>query len=478
MSLVTLTQVISLNREGEGIEAVNPLEQPVAEASDGPPIDRFSRRHDRPARCRSDLGRARPELALNDAVLSAAVTSRPRRRGRVRPSADRRPSVSSRAEAAAVVDRDETETVAGNWVTRLVITGAIVAAAFRGATSHSGPKVEEEGACGTAAIGRPDRPPHVRTAARPSPGRRAWIRPCPAPRTRAVRAARRIVPLSRREVEAWVPDSTTRAEIRSIRPWHSRRDFSMLRARKRELLDEQRSCWAEGRPLEPEELLGRWPTNPDSDPDAASLLLEDYLQRRRRGEETSLVGIRAALSRAEASARRAAGAGNRLPLDGRRERRPGFSLRLPDVGDEVFGFRLCQPLGQGAFGRVFLAEQADLAGRPVVLKVTAIEGDEPQTLAQLLHTNIVPIYSLHEDQRAGLRAVCMPYLGGASLSAVLAKLWTDSPRPVSGKQLVLALEAVEAPKPATFQSKDERTSPNGDSARARHHPANPLGKKT
>ena len=115
------------------------------------------------------------------------------------------------------------------------------------------------------------------------------------------------------------------------------------------------------------------------------------------------------------------------------ERRQGFPLRLPDVGDEVFGFRLRLALGQGAFGRVFLAEQADLAGRPVVLKVTAIEGEEPQTLAQLLHTNIVPIYSLHEDQRAGLRAVCMPYLGGASLSAVLTRLWTDSPRPISGR---------------------------------------------
>ena len=37
----------------------------------------------------------------------------------------------------------------------------------------------------------------------------------------------------------------------------------------------------------------------------------------------------------------------------------------------------------------------------MVLKVSAIEGTEPQTLAQLQHTNIVPIYSVHEDARAG-----------------------------------------------------------------------------
>ena len=34
--------------------------------------------------------------------------------------------------------------------------------------------------------------------------------------------------------------------------------------------------------------------------------------------------------------------------------------------------------------------------------ISAIEGDEPQTLAQLQHTSIVPIYSVHEDQNAGL----------------------------------------------------------------------------
>src|SRR3954452_7379068 len=92
---------------------------------------------------------------------------------------------------------------------------------------------------------------------------------------------------------------------------------------------------------------------------------------------------------------------------------------LPAMSDDIFHFRLRRELGRGAFARVFLAEQADLAGRPVVLKCTTIEGSEPQTLAQLQHTNIVPIYSVHEDRAAGLRAVCMPYFGGASFAQVL-----------------------------------------------------------
>jgi serine/threonine protein kinase/tetratricopeptide (TPR) repeat protein len=234
--------------------------------------------------------------------------------------------------------------------------------------------------------------------------------------------------------------------------------FSSLRVRKRELLSLQRSRWEDGHPAGPRDLLARWPTDPDSDPDAASLLLEDYLQRRRRGEEVSLVEYESRFPEQKPAIERAIAQETILRSIGARSDDIGFSLRLPDVGDEVFGFRLRHPLGQGAFARVFLAEQADLAGRPVVLKVSNLEGDEPQTLAQLLHTNIVPIYSLHDDERSGLRAVCMPYLGGASLSAVLGKLWTDSPQPISGEQFLRALESVAAPKPETVALAKKRAS--------------------
>src|SRR5262249_29588437 len=85
--------------------------------------------------------------------------------------------------------------------------------------------------------------------------------------------------------------------------------------------------------------------------------------------------------------------------------------------------------------------------RPVVLKVSALEGDEAQTLAQLQHTHIVPIHSVHEDARAGLRAVCMPYFGGAALNVVLQRLGEGNGRPARGAELVAALGAVAAPAP-------------------------------
>src|SRR5207237_7786863 len=123
----------------------------------------------------------------------------------------------------------------------------------------------------------------------------------------------------------------------------------------------------------------------------------------------------------------------------------GREPTLPSVGERLFGFHLRAELGRGAFARVFLAEQADLAGRDVVLKVSGMKGDEPQTLAQLQHTHIVPIYSVHEDPRSGLRAVCMPYFGGASLASVLQALALRTSMPRQGKELVAVLSALGTP---------------------------------
>lgn len=90
---------------------------------------------------------------------------------------------------------------------------------------------------------------------------------------------------------------------------------------------------------------------------------------------------------------------------------------FPKVGDRFLGFALKEELGRGAFARVFLAEQLDLADRLVALKVTVRPTREPQRLARLRHTNIVPIYSVHD--RAPLQAVCMPYLGRRTLADLI-----------------------------------------------------------
>ena len=93
---------------------------------------------------------------------------------------------------------------------------------------------------------------------------------------------------------------------------------------------------------------------------------------------------------------------------------------FPAVGEDFLGFLLQQELGRGAFAHVFLARQGELSDRLVVIKVASGHSLEPQHLARLQHTNIVPIYSVH--RRESLTAVCMPYFGARTLADLLESI--------------------------------------------------------
>lgn len=111
---------------------------------------------------------------------------------------------------------------------------------------------------------------------------------------------------------------------------------------------------------------------------------------------------------------------------------------MPKVGDVIGGFKLVGELGRGAFGRVFLANQSDLADRFVAVKITAAITGEPQKLAQLQHTNIVPVYSVHRADP--LQAVVMPYLGSTTLAHLIGHLrTTQGPLPSSGSYILSTL---------------------------------------
>jgi serine/threonine protein kinase/Flp pilus assembly protein TadD len=229
-------------------------------------------------------------------------------------------------------------------------------------------------------------------------------------------------------------------------------DYLDARRRKRQLLEELGGSRQDGGRATPEDVLPRWPASPEGDADVASLLFEDFRKRQEKGEQPSLAEYEKRFPAHRDSLADLVRQQDFFRSVGAISGSAGGALRLPEVGEELFGFRLRRQLGRGAFARVYLAEQADLAGRPVVLKVSAIDGDEPQTLAQLQHTNIVPIYSVHEDAAAGVRAVCMPYFGGASLSAVLQRLQGERQQ-ATGAEFLRALgeaaAAAEANERAT-----------------------------
>jgi serine/threonine protein kinase/tetratricopeptide (TPR) repeat protein len=90
---------------------------------------------------------------------------------------------------------------------------------------------------------------------------------------------------------------------------------------------------------------------------------------------------------------------------------------MPRPGDTFLGFRLIEELGRGSFARVFLANQQALSDREVVLKISLRPTREAERLARLQHTNIVPVYSVHNA--TPVQAICMPYLGRQTIGDLL-----------------------------------------------------------
>jgi serine/threonine protein kinase/predicted Zn-dependent protease len=120
---------------------------------------------------------------------------------------------------------------------------------------------------------------------------------------------------------------------------------------------------------------------------------------------------------------------------------------FPEAGQTIGGFHLVEELGRGAFARVFLAREQQLADRFVALKVTRRASREPQTLARLQHTHIVPVYSHRIDRGTGLHLLCMPYFGRVTLTRILEEVRNlELP---SGASLVEALDRLSGPGEGT-----------------------------
>jgi serine/threonine protein kinase len=115
----------------------------------------------------------------------------------------------------------------------------------------------------------------------------------------------------------------------------------------------------------------------------------------------------------------------------------------PAPGEMLGEFRLLAELGRGAQGRVFLATQPPLGDRPVVLKLGPCAGREHISLARLQHTHIVPLHSVHEFPDRRLRALCLPYFGGATLDRLLRAVQGLPPARRTGQHIRKALSEVQ-----------------------------------
>jgi eukaryotic-like serine/threonine-protein kinase len=118
------------------------------------------------------------------------------------------------------------------------------------------------------------------------------------------------------------------------------------------------------------------------------------------------------------------------------------AIPFPEVGQTIAGFHLVEELGRGSFARVFLAQERQLGDRPVALKVSRTGSREPQTLARLQHTHIVPVHSYRIDPATGLHLLCMPFFGRVTLARLLAESSPGKSR--SGADLTNVLDRIGA----------------------------------
>ncbi len=191
------------------------------------------------------------------------------------------------------------------------------------------------------------------------------------------------------------------------------------------------SAWGRGEPISAEELLA---LNPELGDEAAiRLIYEEVCLRREAGHEVATTEVV-----------------NRFPrwkdqlevvLACDRMLRPFSRIgKLPGVGEDLGPFRLLEELGQGASGKTFLAAELALLERPVVLKVISDDQEEHLSLARLRHTHIIPLFSEHRFADRGLRALCMPYLGGISLAKILEAVFELAPGERRGRQILDVLD--------------------------------------
>ncbi|MEU0505683.1 serine/threonine-protein kinase [Nocardia sp. NPDC005998] len=139
------------------------------------------------------------------------------------------------------------------------------------------------------------------------------------------------------------------------------------------------------------------------------------------------------------------------------------TLDTINPGATVDDFDMLILLGQGAFGRVFLARQRSMH-RLVAVKISHDRGSEGQTLAQLDHEHIVRVFDQRHIAEQRLKLMYMQYVPGGTLLGVLRRLRRTGARGKTGRLLLDAVDEAAAsagvlePQPSETRAKLARLS--------------------
>ena len=218
--------------------------------------------------------------------------------------------------------------------------------------------------------------------------------------------------------------------------------------------------WPEGEPVRVDVALERFPQLLDSPRAIVELAIEEFNERRDAGEQLSATDFAERFPEVRSQLL------DSLVFEKALKEMTGWfqsvlapkddSIQWPEVGDQVAGFQLVEPLGSGGFSRVFVARELGYENRKVAVKVCRQDTHEARTLATLTHSGIGAVHYVRPIPETGLTAICMPLTSRSTLNDVLrCAAGNKSGRPTSAEIVwneVRSRNSIDSAKPAWADS--------------------------
>jgi hypothetical protein len=204
-----------------------------------------------------------------------------------------------------------------------------------------------------------------------------------------------------------------------------------------EAADEVKRRWEAGGEPDTTAALAEFPALAEHRSVAIDLAYAEYRLRQKAGAAPDPAAFAARFPALRSSIR------DMLDAHDRHAARPGVFAEppadWPAVGSKVEGLELHAELGRGSFGRAYLALDPGV-DRLCVLKLTPGGTAEARVIGRLAHPHVTDLYWARPV--GGRTAVCMPFLGVATLADVIAGAFHGGDRPpASGLAILAAAEA-------------------------------------